>query len=87
MQIQSTSEITSYFTLTKCNKLCITYLSRSTDRKNGKSIIKMDGNNDENESYTLIYYLKVYLLPHYLKAVLHLPFFPSLAFLIPSFLL
>ena len=64
MQIHSTSEITSYFTLTKCNKLFITYLSCSTDRKNGKYIIKMDGNNDENESYTLIYYLNGIIIHH-----------------------
>ena len=32
VQIQSTSEISSYYMLTKCNKLFITYLSRSTDR-------------------------------------------------------
>ena len=64
MQIQSTSETSSYFMLTKCNKLFITYLSRSTDRKNGKPIIKMDGNNDENESYTLIYYLNGIIFHH-----------------------
>ena len=32
MEIQSTSEMTPYFTMTKCNKLFITYLTRSTER-------------------------------------------------------
>ena len=32
VKIQSTSEITPYFTMTKCNKLFITYLTRSTER-------------------------------------------------------
>ena len=31
VEIQSTSEMTPYFTMTKCNKLFITYLTRSTD--------------------------------------------------------
>ena len=30
MEIQSTSEMSPYFTMTKCNKLFITYLTRST---------------------------------------------------------
>ena len=32
MQIQITSEMTPYFTMTMCNKLFITYLTRSTER-------------------------------------------------------
>ena len=32
MEIQSTSEMTPYFTMTKCNKLFITYVTRSTER-------------------------------------------------------
>ena len=32
VEIQSTSEMTPYFTMTKCNKLFITYLTRSTER-------------------------------------------------------
>ena len=32
VEIQSTNEITPYFTMTKCNKLFITYLVRSTER-------------------------------------------------------
>ena len=32
VEIQSTSEITPYFTMAKCNKLFITYLTRSTER-------------------------------------------------------
>ena len=28
MEIQTTSEMTAYFTMTKCNKLFITYLTR-----------------------------------------------------------
>ena len=31
VEIQSTSEMTPYFTMTKCNKLFITYLTRSTE--------------------------------------------------------
>ena len=31
VEIQSTSEMT-HFTMTKCNKLCITYRTRSTER-------------------------------------------------------
>ena len=31
VEIQSTSEMSPYFTMTKCNKLFITYLTRSTD--------------------------------------------------------
>ena len=31
MEIQSTSEMSPYFTMTKCNKLFITYLTRSTE--------------------------------------------------------
>ena len=31
VEIQSTSEMTSYFTMTKCNKLFITYLTRSIE--------------------------------------------------------
>ena len=31
VEIQSTSEMTPYFSMTKCNKLFITYLSRSTE--------------------------------------------------------
>ena len=32
VEIQSTSEMTPYFTMTKCNKLFITNLTRSTER-------------------------------------------------------
>ena len=32
VEIQSMSEMTPYFTMTKCNKLFITYLTRSTER-------------------------------------------------------
>ena len=32
VEIQSTSEMSPYFTITKCNKLFITYLTRSTER-------------------------------------------------------
>ena len=32
VEIQSMSEMTPYFTKTKCNKLFITYLNRSTER-------------------------------------------------------
>ena len=32
VEIQSMSEMTQYFTMTKCNKLFITYLTRSTER-------------------------------------------------------
>ena len=32
VEIQSTSEMTPYFTMTKCNKLFITYPTRSTER-------------------------------------------------------
>ena len=32
MEIQSTSEMSPYFTMTKCNQLFITYLTRSTER-------------------------------------------------------
>ena len=32
MKIQSSSEMTPYFTITKCTKLFITYLTRSTER-------------------------------------------------------
>ena len=32
MEIQSTSEMSPYFTMTKCNKLFITYRTRSTER-------------------------------------------------------
>ena len=32
MDIQSMSEMTPYFAMTECNKLFITYLTRSTDR-------------------------------------------------------
>ena len=32
MEIQSKSEMSPYFTMTKCNKLFITYLTRSTER-------------------------------------------------------
>ena len=32
VEIQSTSELTPYFTMTKCNKLFITYRTRSTER-------------------------------------------------------
>ena len=32
VEIQSTSEMTPYFTMTKCNKLFITYFTRSTER-------------------------------------------------------
>ena len=32
MEIQSTSEMSPYFTMTKCNKLFIIYLIRSTER-------------------------------------------------------
>ena len=32
VEIQSTSEMSPYFTMTKCNKLFITYLTRSTER-------------------------------------------------------
>ena len=32
VEIQSTSEMSQYFTMTKCNKLFITYLTRSTER-------------------------------------------------------
>ena len=32
MEIQSTSEMSPYFTMTKCNKLFITYFTRSTER-------------------------------------------------------
>ena len=31
VEIQSTSELTPYFTMTKCTKLFITYLTRSTE--------------------------------------------------------
>ena len=31
VEIQSTSEMSPYFTMTKCNKLFITYLTRSTE--------------------------------------------------------
>ena len=31
VEIQSTSEMSPYFTMTKCNKLSITYLTRSTE--------------------------------------------------------
>ena len=30
VEIQNTSEMTPYFTMTKCNKLFVTYLTRST---------------------------------------------------------
>ena len=32
VEIQSTNEMSPYFTMTKCNKLFITYLTRSTER-------------------------------------------------------
>ena len=32
VEIQSTSEMTPYFTMTKCNKLFTTYRTRSTER-------------------------------------------------------
>ena len=32
VEIQSKSEMSPYFTMTKCNKLFITYLTRSTER-------------------------------------------------------
>ena len=32
VEIQSTSEMSPYFTMTKCNNLFITYLTRSTER-------------------------------------------------------
>ena len=32
VEIQTMSEMTPYFTMTKCNKLFITYLTRSTER-------------------------------------------------------
>ena len=32
LEIQSTSEMTPYLTMTKCNKLFITYLTHSTER-------------------------------------------------------
>ena len=32
VEIQNTSEMTPYFIMTKCNKLFITYLTRSTER-------------------------------------------------------
>ena len=32
VEIQSTSEMSPYFTMTKCNKLFITYLTRITER-------------------------------------------------------
>ena len=32
VEIQSTREMSPYFTMTKCNKLFITYLTRSTER-------------------------------------------------------
>ena len=32
VELLSTSEMTPYFTMTKCNKLFITYLTRSTER-------------------------------------------------------
>ena len=32
VEIQSTSEMSPYFTMTKCNKLFITYLTHSTER-------------------------------------------------------
>ena len=32
VEIQSTSEMSPYFTMNKCNKLFITYLTRSTER-------------------------------------------------------
>ena len=32
VEIQSTSDMSPYFTMTKCNKLFITYLTRSTER-------------------------------------------------------
>ena len=32
VEIQSTSEMSPYFIMTKCNKLFITYLTRSTER-------------------------------------------------------
>ena len=32
VEIQSTSEMSPYFTMTKCNKLFITYRTRSTER-------------------------------------------------------
>ena len=32
VEIQSTSEMSPYFTMIKCNKLFITYLTRSTER-------------------------------------------------------
>ena len=32
VEIQSTSEMSPYFTMTKCNKLFITYLTRTTER-------------------------------------------------------
>ena len=38
MEIQSTSEMSPYFTMTKCNKLFITYLTRSTERLTKSSI-------------------------------------------------
>ena len=38
MEIQSTSEMSSYFTMTKCNKLFITYLTRSTENLTKSSV-------------------------------------------------
>ena len=37
--IQTMREMAPYFTMTKCNKLLITYLAYSTDRNNNTSAI------------------------------------------------
>ena len=51
VEIQTTSEMSPYFTMTKCNKLFITYLTRSTERlpslPSSSSIIStIDGSYD-----------------------------------------
>ena len=51
MEIQSTSEMTPYFTMTKCNKLFITYLTRSTLTKS--SIEYFNHFNDGSYDYVI----------------------------------
>ena len=49
MEIESTSEMSPYFIMTKCNKLFITYPTRSTERLYKSSVEYFNHFNHFNE--------------------------------------
>ena len=54
-EIQTTNEITAYFTMTTCNKLFIVYLTRSTESHMNSSIQYLNYFNDGSKDYVVQY--------------------------------